>query len=40
MNFSELPYCDFFKGVNPDFGQKLQISYLFVFGQKSWLMII
>ena len=34
MNFSELPYCDFFKGVNPDFGQKLQISYLFVFWTK------
>ena len=33
MNFTELPYWDFFKGLTHDFGQKLKISYLFGFGQ-------
>ena len=33
MNFTELSYWDFSKGLTHDFGQKLKISYLFVSGQ-------
>ena len=33
MDFTELPYWDFLNGLTHDFGQKLKIPYLFVFGQ-------